>query len=248
MKYFGCVVLAIGLLVLVLPFVGAMGYRVEIWDHHMGMAMVIAGIFLSVVGLLGGIIGLICLLVGRQTDFISFFLIGVALSIGWASYIYVKYSEVQDLPLTNDVSTDVWDPPKFIAVIGERGMEGISAYTDQKRELQQEGYPDLTTLHVPLNTEESFHLASEIIRRFEWELVSSDPEAGILEATDTTFWFGFKDDIVIRIRASNTGSLIDVRSSSRKGVSDLGMNAQRVRKFLIEFESPPPPPPQDSSQ
>ena len=241
MKYFGCAVLAIGLMVLVLPFVGAMGYRVEIWDHNMGMAMVIAGIFLSVVGLLGGIIGLICLLVGRQMDFISFFLIGVALSIGWASYIYVKYAEVQDLPLTNDVSTDVWDPPKFIAIVGEREMmEGISAYTDQKRELQQEGYPDLTTLYVPLSIEDSFYLASKIIKRFEWELVSSDPEAGILEATDTTFWFGFKDDIVIRIRASNTGSLIDVRSASRKGVSDLGVNAQRVQKFLTEFERPSP--------
>jgi uncharacterized protein (DUF1499 family) len=62
--------------------------------------------------------------------------------------------------------------------------------------------------------------------------VSEAPAEGRLEATDTTFWFGFKDDVVVRVRPDGTGSRVDVRSLSRVGRSDLGMNARRIRRFL----------------
>ena len=66
-----------------------------------------------------------------------------------------------------------------------------------------------------------------------WALKSEDVEGGIIEATDTTFWYGFKDDVVIRIRPSEGGgSVLDVRSISRVGGSDIGANAARIRKFL----------------
>ena len=65
-----------------------------------------------------------------------------------------------------------------------------------------------------------------------WELVASDPAAGRIEATDTTFWFGFKDDIVVRVTPDPAGSRIDVRSVSRVGVGDIGANAARIRKVL----------------
>ena len=70
----------------------------------------------------------------------------------------------------------------------------------------------------------------------DWEIVNSDRRAGIVESTATTFWFGFKDDVVIRIRAANGTSLIDLRSVSRVGMSDLGANAARITRFLAEFE------------
>ena len=65
-----------------------------------------------------------------------------------------------------------------------------------------------------------------------WEIVSSSREEGRIEATDTTAWWGFKDDIVIRIVAEGNGSKLDIRSMSRVGKSDLGKNAERVRAFL----------------
>jgi uncharacterized protein (DUF1499 family) len=70
------------------------------------------------------------------------------------------------------------------------------------------------------------------------EVVHVDEQAGIVEATATTFWFGFKDDVVVRVRpaASGVGSLVDVRSVSRVGVSDLGANARRIGEFLELFE------------
>jgi uncharacterized protein (DUF1499 family) len=77
-------------------------------------------------------------------------------------------------------------------------------------------------------------------RRAAWDGKSWTPNAGEgrIEATDTTFWFGFKDDIVVRIAATGHGSRLDVRSVSRVGVSDIGTNARRIRKFLKELTQP----------
>jgi len=65
-----------------------------------------------------------------------------------------------------------------------------------------------------------------------WKIVDAEKGEGRIEATDRTFWFGFTDDIVIRIIPNGAGSRIDVRSASRVGKSDLGVNAKRIRAFM----------------
>jgi uncharacterized protein (DUF1499 family) len=75
-------------------------------------------------------------------------------------------------------------------------------------------------------------LAHDVARELGWEIVAVDPEAGRVEATATTLWFGFKDDVVVRVRPGQTGATVDVRSISRVGGGDLGANAARVRAFL----------------
>ncbi|MGO2997331.1 MAG: DUF1499 domain-containing protein [Moraxellaceae bacterium] len=47
-----------------------------------------------------------------------------------------------------------------------------------------------------------------------WEPVNIDADKGIIEATDTTAWFGFKDDVVVRITDSENERLVDIRSKS----------------------------------
>ena len=68
-----------------------------------------------------------------------------------------------------------------------------------------------------------------------WQVAATDTAAGRLEATHTTRWFGFKDDVIVRIRPEGTGSRVDVRSVSRVGLSDLGANAERIRGFLAKL-------------
>ena len=68
-----------------------------------------------------------------------------------------------------------------------------------------------------------------------WEIIAQDEQAGTLEAVDTTTIMGFKDDIVIRISREGDSSIIDLRSVSRVGVSDLGANAKRIRAFKAQF-------------
>ncbi len=84
----------------------------------------------------------------------------------------------------------------------------------------------------PLSPQAAFTRAMQIANMLHWNVIASEPAEGRIEATDITPWFGFKDDIVIRIRAAEGGSRIDVRSLSRVGRGDAGENATRIRAFL----------------
>ena len=71
-----------------------------------------------------------------------------------------------------------------------------------------------------------------------WDVVARAPAEGRLEAVATTEWFGFRDDIVVRVRADGSGSRVDIRSKSRDGQTDLGVNAKRIREFMMRLRSP----------
>jgi uncharacterized protein (DUF1499 family) len=97
---------------------------------------------------------------------------------------------------------------------------------------QKAAYPDLVSLILPLPPQAAFAKAVAAAEAMGWEVVGRDAAAGRIEAVDTTKWFGFKDDIAIRVTAADGGSRIDVRSKSRLGRSDLGTNARRIRAYL----------------
>ncbi|WP_330970793.1 DUF1499 domain-containing protein, partial [Lysobacter sp. A3-1-A15] len=101
---------------------------------------------------------------------------------------------------------------------------------------QLAGYPDLRTHRLAAAPAQAFERALAAARDMGWEIVAAEPAAGRIEATDTTPWFGFKDDVVIRIEGDGDGSRIDVRSVSRVGGSDVGANAARIRKYLDRLD------------
>jgi uncharacterized protein (DUF1499 family) len=82
---------------------------------------------------------------------------------------------------------------------------------------------------------DAFSSVRKIVRNLGWTILLENPEAGQIEAVDITPMLRFRDDIVVRIRAHGKGSRIDIRSASRLGRSDLGMNAKRIRKFIRYF-------------
>lgn len=138
-------------------------------------------------------------------------------------------------PRIHDISTDLADPPRFSAVLPLRASAVNGApdrIDDATAALQRAGYPDLTTLDLPLGGDAAFAKAVEAAKASGWEIVSMRPADGILEATAATAWFGFHDDIVVRIRPAGEHSHIDVRSTSRVGRGDAGKNADRIRRYL----------------
>jgi hypothetical protein len=138
-------------------------------------------------------------------------------------------------PRIHDISTDLADPPRFSAILAVRtnAANGVpDRIEDVTAGLQRRGYPDLVTLDLPLPADAAFTKAIEAARAMDWEIVSTRPADGILEATDTTAWFGFHDDIVVRIRPAGEHSRVDVRSTSRVGRGDAGKNADRIRKYF----------------
>jgi uncharacterized protein (DUF1499 family) len=104
-------------------------------------------------------------------------------------------------------------------------------------ELQRQRYPDIQPLHLGLAPAAALQAAQRAAERLGWQIDAYVPGDGRLEATDRSAFFGFKDDVVVRVRASDAGSRLDVRSKSRVGLSDVGANARRVRAFLKLIES-----------
>lgn len=135
-------------------------------------------------------------------------------------------------PPIHDITTDTGDPPPFVAVVplntpGRTDYEGEAIAAQQ-----QAAYPDLQPVVLEEPPADAFERALAAVYRMRWQLVEADEPAGRIEATDTTFWFGFKDDVVIRVRPEGGGSRIDVRSLSRVGGGDAGTNAARIRDYI----------------
>jgi uncharacterized protein (DUF1499 family) len=137
-------------------------------------------------------------------------------------------------PPIHDISTDTVNPPEYVAVLPLRAnAPNTTAYGGMKIASQQrEAYPDLQPLLLTVEPPQAFERALAAVHEMGWDLVAADPAAGRIEATDTTFWFGFKDDVVIRVMRAEGGSRVDVRSLSRVGGGDAGTNAKRIRAYL----------------
>jgi uncharacterized protein (DUF1499 family) len=144
----------------------------------------------------------------------------------------------KNVPPIHDITTDTENPPLFVAILKAReGAPNASEYGGPEVAAQQRtGYPNLGPALLPVSPDEAFRRALEAAKEMKWEIVDTNPVQGRIEATDTTLWFGFKDDIIIRITPSGSGSRpesrIDVRSVSRVGRSDVGTNARRIEKYL----------------
>ena len=142
-----------------------------------------------------------------------------------------------DYPAIHDITTDTSDPPEFTSAPKLRG-DGSNTLdlNPETLEAQLAAYPDLATLVSAEPIEKAFLRAIETARELGWEIYHEDLNAGVIEAVDTTAVMGFKDDIVIRLRTNADGTLLDLRSVSRVGVSDLGANAERIRNFAAVYQ------------
>lgn len=221
--------LALAILAGVLLALSGPGVRFGIWPLNAGL------ILLGVAGLLGlaaaiaAIVGL-CIPRVRSIGLVVALVIGAAAAVPPASGLLRALS----VPPIHDISTDTGNPPEFVAVLKLRaGAPNPPGYAGKEvAEQQRKAYPDLQPLTLGVSSETAFARARAAAEAMGWEIVAADPAAGRIEAVATTFWFGFKDDIVVRIAPEGAGSRIDARSKSRVGESDVGTNAQRLRTYL----------------
>ena len=145
----------------------------------------------------------------------------------------------KSVPPIHDISTDLVNPPEFVAIAPLRAdapnpveYAGVEVATQQRA-----AYPELQTLNYPQSKSELVEATKQVIDNLGWQLVNIDTNQGIIEATDRTMWFGFKDDVIVRITDNGSKRLVDIRSKSRVGGSDLGKNAERIHGFIEELDS-----------
>ena len=145
----------------------------------------------------------------------------------------------KSVPPIHDISTDLVNPPEFVAIAPLRAdapnpveYAGVEVATQQRA-----AYPELQTLNYTQSKSELVEATKQVIDHLGWQLVNIDADQGIVEATDRTMWFGFKDDVIVRITDKGSERLVDIRSKSRVGGSDLGKNAERIHDFTEELDS-----------
>lgn len=155
--------------------------------------------------------------------------------VGLGTQIFTARS----VPYIHNVSTDVANPPVFDKVVDLRSSDhnSLEYSIEDLAAVQTKAYPKVKTLMSNLSLVDAHAKAKGVVEALGWELVNSDASTGIIEATETTLLWGFKDDVVIRLTEIDGKTAVDLRSVSRIGGSDLGANAKRIEKFLTAFSN-----------
>ncbi|MGZ5100879.1 MAG: DUF1499 domain-containing protein, partial [Usitatibacter sp.] len=230
-------VMAVAVAALTMLIASGPGTRLGIWPWGTGFSLMIWAMYTGLAAAAGAIVLVVLLAVPRWRARAWVPVLALGLGLAAALPTVVLYKQAEGLPYIHDVTTDTFDPPLFVALLEERKKApNGAAYGGPKIAAeQQRGYPDIKSLVLKAEPKDVMQRAIDAARKLDWEIVSSDAPAGRIEATDTTTWFGFKDDIVVRVRPEGTGSRIDVRSVSRVGRSDVGANAKRIRGFIAKL-------------
>jgi uncharacterized protein (DUF1499 family) len=228
-------------LAVVCGFLGALG----VFDAVLGPVLIHAGAITPFFGfrafyLLGTLCGLVALLLspfairatrpaaGRSGRGLAW--LGFACGAALFAVVALGARGGAGVPAINDITTDLADPPAFAS--DPAGVGRDMSYPADFVPLVEKAYPDLATLRVSSDAARALALCDEAARALGWEVVASDPAAGTLLARQTSRLFRFVDDVVVRVRpAEGGGALVDVRSKSRDGQGDMGVNAARIRAF-----------------
>lgn len=218
------------ILLLLMPL-SALGVRYGLLAVKFGLLL------LSVAVVINSLLGLFCLLKLSKPAHRGLYTLSLLSTVPALTLLAMGVNSLLNHPVIHQVSTDRQNPPAFVAALEQRGESSNPlAYTSDNASTQQLAYPDLESIHSGLTPAQAFQRAMDTARTMGWEIYAAERPEGRIEAVDTTFWFGFKDDIAIRIQAlPEGGSLVDLRSISRIGGGDAGTNARRIRRFIEHF-------------
>lgn len=213
---------------------GALGTKFGIWAFTGGFMLLASGTVLAILAVALGIIALVVAsrrgLSSDKPGIYLGMLVG-ALVLGLMGMQYMAASKV---PPIHNISTDTIDPPQFDEVVALRGDKSNPLAYDAEALAgpQLQAYPWVKTLTLSTPPAQALTAARGALEAMGLEIVNENAAAGLVEATATSFWFGFKDDVVVRVRAAGAGSTVDARSVSRVGQSDIGANARRIGDLL----------------
>ncbi len=228
--------------------IAAIGSGQGIWHFGAGFTVLRYAFFAAIAG---GLVALVALVLARRAKgakLAGLNLVALVLSLGFVLYLGAQIRTARTVPAIHDAATNLEDLPQFSALkVREDNLEKIPDNDDPRlkaldpesrwKAIHRQAYGDLKTIRVPWAPAETIRRAEGVARERGWEVAKADPAAGTLEATETSLFFRFKDDVVLRVRPDGQGgSLVDMRSISRVGGSDVGMNAKRIRAFLKDLQ------------
>lgn len=228
--------------------IAALGSGQGLWHFRIGFTVLRYAFYAAIAG---GLLALIGLALSRRSPGSGLGtrnMLALAIALLFVLYLGSHIRTARSVPAIHDISTDLTDIPQFRALrVREDNLEGVpgedredlAALEPEERwkALHREAYADVQPVQVPWTIGETIGKAQALADKRGWDIVHVDPGRGILEATATTRFFRFKDDVVVRARKDpdGDGTIVDMRSISRVGGSDVGVNAERIRAFLEDL-------------
>ena len=225
-----------GVIAVVCLPLGALGTKFGLWAFTGGFMLLAAG---AVLATLASFLGVIAYIVALRKQLLAerpTLLIGIFLGVVVLAILGTQYSAASSVPPIHNISTDTENPPQFDKIVAIRSAAQANPLAYDAAALapqQTAAYPWVKPLTLMAPVDEVVDRAEAVMRDMGLEIVSSNKTTGLVEATATTFWFGFKDDVAVRVQpAADGGTQVDLRSVSRVGQSDLGANAARIGQIL----------------
>lgn len=228
--------------------IAAWGSGQDHWTFRAGFTVLRYALFAAIGGI---VLAIVALLLGRRGRTpVGRSLLALVVGGAFVAYLGNQIVIARSVPAIHDISTDLEELPDFRALqvrpdnlenIPDEDDPALAALPPEERwkAIHRRAYGDLKPISVPWSLSETIQRAQVVAEKNGWEIAHVDPAAGRLEATDTTFFFRFKDDVVIRARRDpqdRQRTLVDMRSISRVGGSDVGVNAARIREFLKDLK------------
>ena len=235
---------------LAVALVAAVGSGAGAWSFMTGFGILRYAFFAAIAG---GLLAIIAFFMARRGGLHTgrLNLIALIIALAFGGYLMSQIATARQVPAIHDATTDLADIPQFgtlkvrsdnLEKIPDLDRPELAALDPESRwkAIHREAYGDLRGLRLPLDVADTMKRAEALVKARGWQIARTDRQDGIIEATATTFFFRFKDDVVVRVRrdpARPGGAIVDMRSISRVGQSDIGVNAQRIRSFLADLRT-----------
>jgi len=233
---------------LVVGLVAAFGTRLGFWSVDFGLHILFPWcVGIGILAFVAGVIWALWAMIANDSTGARYGLIGV---IGAFIVLYTPVTEFwasYDQPPLSDATTDTEHPPVFVSLLAMRGDKATSpdyrgdtpmtfdGKTTTVALVQHKYYGDIHSIAILMSPERLFKRAVTASYAMGWDVVAISPDEGRIEATDTSFFFGITDDIVIRVKPSGMGAKLDIRSKARTDDNAGNRNPQRIRKFIKEL-------------
>lgn len=234
---------------LLMAIIAAAGTGSGSFSFKIGLLLLVLGFLASAVG---GLVAILALISGRRRGGTKnrATLAALAIALVFGGYFIAQIATAMRVPPLHDVTTDLAEVPQFTTLsVRADNFANIPAGDDpvvaamppqaRWRAIHRKAYGDLNALHLALDTATAMKRATRLVQARGWAIAKVDAATGTIEATDTSLFFRFKDDVIVRVRPDLSpagGAIVDMRSISRVGDSDIGVNAKRIRAFLAAMK------------
>jgi uncharacterized protein (DUF1499 family) len=225
------------MLAIVLVFVGIIGAHFYLVAPFFGFQLFVFGFLLAVLALIFGIIGMLLTRAPERRGAFNRALIGTVVGAIIAVPVFTilmrggKY-------IVNDITTDTDNPPEFSANQNLAFNQGDSKYTLNYNKANAAKQERIYGVIAPLKEKDPpaamyAKLKDIAASNPHWFIVRADPDSMTIEGVAISWLFRFPDNFIIQVRpSSDGGSLIEMRSKSRYGVGDFGVNYKRIHNFF----------------